>query len=88
MDFDLSVVYLREAYWNILIIAGPLLAVSLIVGLLVGMFQAATSINDASIGFVPKLLIALATLWLVSGFMLVKLSDYFHAVFDTISAIH
>ncbi|MCZ8153247.1 MAG: flagellar biosynthetic protein FliQ, partial [Rhodobacteraceae bacterium] len=45
MDFDGNIEQLRLAYWNILLVAGPVLTVALITGLVIGIVQAATSIN-------------------------------------------
>ncbi|MGB2262699.1 MAG: flagellar biosynthetic protein FliQ, partial [Candidatus Puniceispirillaceae bacterium] len=44
MGFDANVEFLRIAFWQIILAAGPLLAVALIVGLIIGIIQAATSI--------------------------------------------
>lgn len=87
MDFDGNIEHLRIAYWNILLTAGPVLGVALAVGLLIGILQAATSINDATLSFVPKLAIVLVTMGFVAGFMLTTLSDYFTFVFETIATI-
>ena len=87
MDFDANIEHLKIAYWNILMTAGPVLAVALAVGLLIGILQAATSINDATLSFVPKLAIVLMTMGLVAGFMLTTMSDYFAFVFETIATI-
>ncbi len=87
MDFDGNIEHLRIAYWNILMTAGPVLAVALAVGLLIGILQAATSINDATLSFVPQLAIVLMTMGLVAGFMLTTMSDYFAFVFETIATI-
>lgn len=88
MDFDGSIEHLRIAYWNILVVAGPVLLVALVVGLVIGVLQAATSINESTLSFVPKLAIVLMTLALASGFMLMRLTDYFTFVFETIATIH
>ena len=85
MDFDANIEHLRIAYWNILLTAGPVLAVALAIGLLVGILQAATSINEATLSFVPKLAIVLITMALASGFMLSTMTDYFGYVFESIA---
>ena len=58
--FDQNVEFLRIAFWQILIAAGPLLAIALAVGLLIGILQAATSINEMTLSFVPKLVIVMS----------------------------
>ena len=55
MEFDKNVNYLEDAFWQIIISAGPVLIVALGIGLLIGIIQAATSINEMTLSFVPKL---------------------------------
>lgn len=88
MDFDANIEHLRMAYWNILLTAGPVLLVALSVGLVIGILQAATSINESTLSFVPKMAIVILTMGLMSGFMLSTMSDYFLHVFDTIATMH
>ncbi len=87
MDFDSNIEFLRIAFWQILIAAGPILAVALAIGLLIGIIQAATSINEMTLSFVPKLVIVVMTFGLLSSFMLSQLSDYFMFIFDQIANI-
>ena len=87
MDFDSNIEFLRIAFWQILIAAGPILAVALAIGLLIGIIQAATSINEMTLSFVPKLVIVIMTFGFLSGFMLAQLSDYFLFIFDQIATI-
>ncbi|MBM3611419.1 MAG: flagellar biosynthesis protein FliQ [Gemmobacter sp.] len=84
MDFDSNVEYLRLAYWQIVIMAGPILGVALAVGLAIGLVQAATSINEMTLSFVPKLVIVVMTMALLSGFTLTQMTDYFAFIFDEI----
>ena len=56
-DFDMNVEFLRMALWQIVIVAGPILGVALAIGLLIGIIQAATSINEMTLSFVPKLVL-------------------------------
>ena len=86
-DFDMNVEFLRMAFWNIVIIAGPVLGVALAIGLLIGIIQAATSINELTLSFVPKLVVVLITFGLFANLMLVQLTDYFAFVFDQVSQI-
>lgn len=87
MDFDGNIEHLRLAFWNIILVAGPVLGVALAVGMVIGILQAATSINEATLSFVPKLGIVLLTMALSAGFMLSTMTDYFGIVFETIAAI-
>ncbi len=86
-DFDMNVEFLRMAMWQIVIIAGPILAVALAIGLLIGIIQAATSINEMTLSFVPKVVLVLLTFGLVANYMLVNLTDYFAFIFDQITQV-
>ena len=87
MEFDTNVNYLEDAFWQIIISAGPILIVALGIGLLIGIIQAATSINEMTLSFVPKLVLVLLTIALIANFMLTGLADYFAFIFDQIASI-
>ena len=87
MDFDANIEQMRLAFWQIIQIAGPILIIALLVGLVIGILQAATSINEMTLSFVPKLVIVLLSIALFSSFMMVGLSDYFKYIFQSISEI-
>lgn len=87
MDFDANIEQLQIAYWKILMTAGPVLGVALAVGLTVGIVQAATSINEATLSFVPKLAIVLLTMAVASGFMLTTMADYFVHIFELVATM-
>ena len=87
MGFDSNIEYLRIAFWQIIVTAGPLLTVALAIGLLVGIIQAVTSINEMTLSFVPKLIVVILTFGLLSTFMLTQLADYFAFTFDQITQI-
>ncbi len=63
----------REAIWTAIIVAAPVLLVSLLVGLLISIFQAATSISDATLNFAPKVLAAILVFFLTMPWMVKKL---------------
>lgn len=67
--------------------AGPILGIALVVGLIIGVIQAATSINEMTLSFVPKLVFVLGGFALLSSFILTRLSDYFAFIFDSITAL-
>lgn len=87
MDFDNNIEYLRLAFWQIILAAGPILGVALAIGLVIGVLQAATSINEMTLSFVPKLILVLLTMALLSGFMMTQLTDYFAFIFEEIMAV-
>jgi flagellar biosynthetic protein FliQ len=57
---------------------------SLVVGLLVSVFQAATQINEQTLSFLPRLLVTLATLMFTGPWLLRELSDHFAGIFASI----
>lgn len=59
---------LREGLWVALIVALPVLGVALLVGIVIGLFQALTSIQEMTLTFVPKLAAILAVFWLSMGY--------------------
>ena len=85
MGFDANVEFLRMAFWQILIISGPLLAVALAIGLVICILQAATSIQEMTLTFVPKLILVVVAFGLLANFMMVQLSDYFTFIFDQVA---
>ena len=87
MDFDANVEFLRLTFYQIILTAGPLLAVALAVGLIIGIVQAATTVNEMTLSFVPKLVLVLLTLALIANFMLTGLADYFAFIFDQIASM-
>ena len=62
MAYDQNVQYLSLAFWQIIMTAGPILAIALGIGLLIGLIQAATSIQEMTLSFVPKLFVVLAAM--------------------------
>ena len=85
MGFDANVEFLRMAFWQILVISGPLLGVALSIGLAIGILQAATSIQEMTLTFVPKLVLVVIAFGLLANFMMVQLSDYFSFIFDQVA---
>lgn len=70
-----------------LILMAVTLLPALFVGLLVSVFQAATQINEATLSFVPKLLVTGLTLMIAGPYLLTLLIAYFEQVFGTIPAL-
>jgi flagellar biosynthetic protein FliQ len=77
----------RSALWAIVLISSPLLLVALGVGLFIGVIQAATSINDATLSFIPKLAAMGATLAIFGSWQLIMLVDYTKDIYKRIPAL-
>ena len=87
MGFDENIEFLRLAFWQIILTSGPLLAVALGIGLIIGILQAATSINEMTLSFVPKLVLVILTFGMLSTYMLTQLSDFLMLTFEQIRQI-
>lgn len=70
----------RVALETTFLVSAPVLLVTLVVGLIVAIFQAATQINDASLSFIPKVLAVFVTFALAGPWMLTVMTDYMRRV--------
>ena len=68
---------LRQALWIAVVTSLPILTVALITGLIIGLFQALTSVQEMTLTFVPKLAAILAVFWASMGFMTETLTSFF-----------
>jgi flagellar biosynthesis protein FliQ len=68
-------------------VAAPLLLIALIAGLLIGMLQAATQINESTLSFIPKLLLLVLTLFATGPWILRVLTDFTHDLYASIPAV-
>lgn len=78
---------LRSAFITAGTVAGPMVLAALLVGVLIGIVQAATSINEASVSFVTKLLAVIVTFAMVGAWSLQQLVDFTEHSFNSISTI-
>lgn len=77
----------RQALEVTMMIAAPLFIAALATGLLVSIFQAATSINEATLSFVPKLVVTFLVLLLAGPWMLAVITDYMRRLFESIPGL-
>lgn len=68
---------LRQGLWIAVVISAPLLAVALVAGLAIGLFQALTSVQEMTLTFVPKVMAMLAVFWVSMSFMTTTLVGFF-----------
>lgn len=78
---------MRGAILEVLLLASPLLFTALIVGLVVSILQATTSIQEQTLTFVPKIFAILLVLALLGGWMFASLGDYTVQLFRMIPAM-
>ena len=76
MGGDLALKLASDMLWTCVLLGAPLIAATTLVGLLVSVLQAVTQIQESSLSFVPKLIVAVAVLLVLGGWMLSTLSQY------------
>lgn len=77
----------RQAIEVTILVSAPLFIAALATGLLVSIFQAATQINEATLSFVPKLIIVFITLIAAGPWMITLLTDYMQRLYSSIPSI-
>ncbi len=75
----------RDAIYTIIITSAPLLLVSLIIGLIVSIFQTVTSIQEQTLTFVPKILGVFATMLIFGSWMLNNMSSFIERLWSNFS---
>lgn len=76
-----------QTLWVTALIAGPVLIAALTIGLIVGIIQAATSVNEQTLTFVPKLAIVALVFVILGGTMMALLSDFMREIFAQVAAV-
>jgi flagellar biosynthetic protein FliQ len=87
MFYEQFIMIGRETLMSTIWLVGPVLGASLVAGLVIGIFQAATSINEATLAFVPKLLVVFAVLALAAPFMMTTMTGFFQLIFGEIGRV-
>jgi len=87
MDTATVMTLTQQAMKIVLYLAAPLLLTTLVVGLIIAVFQAATQINEMTLAFIPKLLAIALVLALAGPWMMGLLVDYIQELFGRIPAL-
>jgi flagellar biosynthetic protein FliQ len=87
MTPDSIIVIGQQALIVTALLSAPLLLSALAAGLLIGMFQAATQINEVTLSFIPKLLVLAGALYIGGGWMLKVLLGYSESLIKNIPAL-
>ena len=87
MNDQMIVHIARDAFYYTMLIAGPLLLAGLIIGLIISIFQAATSISEQTLTFVPKLIVIFLVSLLMLPFMITHMKDYTIQLFNIIPTL-
>ena len=85
MTTDIVIDIAREALWLIIKCSAPLLLVSLLVGLIISIFQTVTSIQEQTLFFVPKILSVFITLMLCGGWIMDNIVTFMTHLFEDFS---
>ena len=81
MDTSQITTMLREGIWIVLKLGGPMLLLSMVVGILIAIFQAVTQIHEQTLAFIMKLSVVIIVLLVGGGWMMDTLLDYTRSVF-------
>ncbi len=84
MDQDYFLGIAQQALWVLALGSAPILIPALVVGVLLGMVQAATSINEATLSFVPKLIVVAICLAVFGSSIMILLVDFTQGIFARI----
>lgn len=84
MTPEVAVDLFRDALWLTTMMVAVLVVPSLLVGLMVAMFQAATQINEQTLSFLPRLLVMLVTLIVVGPWLVQKFMEYILSLYGSI----
>ncbi len=76
----------RDAIWTIMIVAGPVMLVGLIVGVVIGLLQAITQIQEATLVYVPKIIAIFLVLLIAFPFMGAVMDSYMNRLMERIVA--
>lgn len=87
MSPDTVIAIVRQALEVAMLAAGPMLLASLLTGLLVSVFQAATQINEMTLSFIPKILVMFIVLVITGPWALQLLVDYITRLFGSIPTL-
>ena len=87
MSGDLAIYFSKQMLLQAIMVSAPVIAVTLICGLLISILQAVTQIQDSTLSFVPKLLAAVLMLMFCGGWMLHHLTEYTQDIISSIPEV-
>ncbi len=83
MTAEVIVDIARDAIWTIIKCSAPMLLISLVIGLIVSIFQTVTSIQEQTLTFVPKFIAIMAIVIIAGNWILTQLSEYIIQLFNS-----
>jgi flagellar biosynthetic protein FliQ len=76
MEGDRALGLMNALLWNSMLVAGPVLAAALAVGLLISVFQVATQLQEMTLSYVPKLLVSAIVLLVLGPWMIYRITQF------------
>jgi flagellar biosynthetic protein FliQ len=87
MNIDTGIYWLQEMLMAVVILSAPVMVGALIIGLSVAIFQAATSIQEMTLSYIPKMIVVVVILFFTFGFMLQFAIDFTQRIFEFVPQI-
>jgi flagellar biosynthetic protein FliQ len=87
VEADRALNLLNDMLWNCLVVAGPILAVTLIVGVAISVLQVATQLQEMTLSYVPKLLASAMLLIMLGPWMIARITDFARGLYLTIPTL-
>lgn len=81
-----AIEFTTKAIWTVMLVCGPAVAAAMIIGILIALFQALTQIQEATLTFVPKILVVLLTLVFTAPFIGGQIASYTELVYSRIES--
>lgn len=87
MGGDRALSLLNDMLWNSVLVAGPVLLATLLVGLIVSVFQVTTQLQEITLSYVPKILVAAMMLIMIGPWMLGRVTSFARALYEIIPTL-
>lgn len=87
MSPEMALGIVQRAFEVMVLVGGPMLLAGLVTGLIISIFQAATQINEATLSFIPKLLVTFLVIVLAGPWMLTLIMDYTIRLYQSIPSV-
>ncbi|TVQ66286.1 MAG: flagellar biosynthetic protein FliQ [Balneolaceae bacterium] len=87
MNLETGIYWLQEMLMAIVVLSAPVLAGALVIGLMIAIFQAATSIQEMTLSYVPKMVVVVIILFFSFSFMLQFAIDFMFRIFEFVPEI-
>lgn len=87
MGGDRALSLLNDMLWNSLVVAGPVLIATLLVGLVISVFQVTTQVQEITLSYVPKILVSAVMLIAIGPWMLGRVTQFATSLYQLIPTI-